>query len=69
MTAIDKCNDLITTCLRTFEKLTIYEAKKAALIVANEMIEEHETITHTDMEMKRFYLNYWKRVKQEIEKL
>ncbi len=69
MTPIDKCNDLITTCLRTFERLTIHEAKKAALIVANEMIAEHEIITHTDMEMKGFYLKYWKRVKQEIEKL
>jgi hypothetical protein len=69
MTAPDKKNDLIVTCLKTFGKLTIDEAKKMALIVVNEMIEEHEIITHTDNEMKAFYLGYWKRVKNEIEKL
>jgi hypothetical protein len=69
MTPIDKSHELITTCLRTFQKLTIEEAKKAALIVANEMILEHEVITHTDQIMKNFYLKYWKNVKHEIEKL
>jgi hypothetical protein len=69
MTAIDKRNDLIVTCLKTFEKLTIDEVKKMALIVVNEMIEEHEIITHTEQEVKAFYLGYWKRVKNEIQKL
>jgi hypothetical protein len=69
MTPNDKYNELITKCLSTFGRLTIEEAKKAALIVVNEMIEEHNLITHTDIEMKRFYINYWEKVKQAINKL
>jgi hypothetical protein len=69
MTPIDKCNDLIKTSLCTFEKLTIQEAKKISLMVVNEMIEEHQVITHTDPVMKTFYLGYWTRIKSEIEKL
>ena len=69
MTPIDKCNDLIKTALCTFEKLTIHEAKKICLMVVNEMIEEHQIIRQLDPEMKAFYLKYWKRTKQEIEKL
>jgi len=66
MTPIDKRNDLIVTCLKTFEKLTMDEAKKMALIVVNEMIEEHEIIRHTDIEMKEFYLRYWKSIKKQM---
>lgn len=69
MTAIDKKNELIVRALFQFEKLTSNEAKKIALMVTNEMINEVEILLIEDMNYKTFILKYWKQVKQEIEKL
>jgi len=69
MTAIDKKNELIVKALFQFEKLTSNEAKKIALMLTNEMINEVEILLIEDMNYKTFILKYWKQVKQEIEKL
>lgn len=69
MTAIDKKNELIVRALFQFEKLTSNEAKKIALMVTNEMINEVEILLIEDMNYKTFILKYWKQVKHELEKI
>lgn len=69
MTPIDKKNELIVQSLFTLQRLTSDEAKKIALLIANEMINEVEILRIEDMEYRKFILTYWKKVKHEIEKL
>ena len=69
MTPIDKKNDLIVSALFEFEKLTSNEAKKIALMITNEIINEVELLRIEDIDYKDFILKYWKRVKNELEKL
>jgi hypothetical protein len=69
MTPIDKKNYLIVSALFEFEKLTSNEAKKIALMITNEMINEVELLRIEDIDYKDFILKYWKRVKNELEKL
>jgi preprotein translocase subunit SecE len=59
MTPKEKAHGLIVKALVQFEKLTIDEAKKIALIAVEECL-------HTCVESMIYY---WKEVKQEIEKL
>jgi hypothetical protein len=69
MTPQEKKNDLIVSALFEFEKLTSNEAKKIALMITNQMINEVELLRIEDIYYKNFTLNYWKRVKKELEKL
>ena len=69
MTPQEKKNDLIVSALFEFEKLTSNEAKKIALMITNQMINEVELLRIEDIDYKNFTLNYWKRVKKELEKL
>ena len=69
MTPQEKKNDLIVSALFEFEELTSNEAKKIALMITNQMINEVELLRIEDIDYKNFTLNYWKRVKKELEKL
>ena len=59
MTSKEKAHELIVKALVQFEKLTINESKKIALIAVDECL-------HTCVESMVYY---WEEVKQEIEKL
>lgn len=69
MTPIDNANFLIVKALRVFNKLTIYEAKKIAILVANEVINEVEMLRIDDEEYRQFILKYWKNTKANIDKI
>jgi hypothetical protein len=63
MTPKEKAHGLIVKALVQFEKLTIDEAKKIALIAVDEILQ----ITWVDKFLTVGH--YWNEVKQEIEKL
>jgi predicted transcriptional regulator len=65
MTPKEKSHELIVKSLVEFEKLTINEAKKIALIAVDEVINavKYDSI---NIEAKEYY---WKEVKYEIKKL
>lgn len=69
MTAIDKKNELIVKSLFELQRLTSDEAKKIALLIAKEMLNEVEILRIEDMEYRMFILKYWKNVIKELEKL
>ena len=69
MTPIDNANFLIVKALRVFDKLTLYEAKKIAILVANEVINEVEMLRIDDEEYRQFILKYWKNTKENIDKI
>jgi len=69
MTPIDKKNELIVKSLVELQRLTADEAKKIALLIAKEMINEVEILRIEDMEYRMFILKYWKNVIKELEKL
>jgi hypothetical protein len=65
MTPQEKANQLIVKTLVTFEKITLIEAKKTALIVVEELLSETE-----ERDGMRVINNpYWLEVRNEIEKL
>ena len=65
MTPQNKANELIVKVLVTFEKITLIEAKKIALIAVEEILSETE-----EKEGMRVINNpYWMEVRNEIEKL
>lgn len=65
MTPQEKAHELIVKALVEFEKLTINEAKKIALIAVDEVISSHiiDGIIDYDIQV------YWDNVKELIEKL
>jgi hypothetical protein len=65
MTPQNKANELIVKVLVTFEKITLIEAKKIALIAVEELLKETE---ETDG-MRVINNPYWLEVRNEIEKL
>ena len=67
MTPKEKAHELIVKALVQFEKLTINEAKKIALIAVHEILD----VDCFDMSQKHFenHIDYWEEVKYEIEKL
>ena len=67
MTPKEKAYELIVKALVEFEKLTISEAKKIALIAVDEIITEITEIISPSIH--GFRHRYWNEVKQEIEKL
>ena len=69
MTPIDKKNELIVKSLFELQRLTADEAKKIALLIAKEMLNEVEILRIEDMEYRMFILKYWKNVIKELEKL
>jgi hypothetical protein len=69
MTPIDKKNELIVKSLVELQRLTADEAKKIALLIAKEMLNEVEILRIEDMEYRMFILRYWKNVIKELEKL
>lgn len=69
MTPIDKKNELIVKSLFELQRLTFDEAKKIALLIAKEMINEVEILRIEDIEYRMFILKYWKNVIKELEKL
>ena len=71
MTPREKANELIVKSLVQFEKLTINEAKKIALIAVDEIIEQwqyiHAYIANGMGELNP-NLKYWYEVKDELTK-
>ena len=65
MTPQNKANELIVKVLVTFEKITLIEAKKIALIAVEELLKDTE---ETDG-MRVINNPYWLEVRNEIEKL
>ena len=65
MTPQNKANELIVKVLVTFEKITLIEAKKIALIAVDEILSETEEIDG----MRVINNPYWMEVRNEIEKL
>jgi hypothetical protein len=65
MTPQEKANQLIVKTLVTFEKITLIEAKKIALIAVGELLSETEERDG----MRVINNSYWLEVKNEIEKL
>ena len=65
MTPQNKANELIVKVLVTFEKITLIEAKKIALIAVEELLKDTE---ETDG-MRVINNPYWMEVRNEIEKL
>jgi hypothetical protein len=66
MTAIDKANELIVKVLIKFERITLIEAKKIALIALDEMIDYRNGLYINEGSLAHKYLL---EIKQEIEKL
>jgi len=72
MTPKEKAHALIVKALVQFEKLTINEAKKIALIAVDEIL---NLDLHSVGDYKCFddpsewYISYWMEVKHEIEQL
>ena len=69
MTPIDKKNELIVKSLFELQRLTSDEAKKIALLIAKEMLNEVELLRIEDNDYRMFTLKYWKNVIKELEKL
>ena len=78
MTPKEKAHGLIVKALVEFEKLTISEAKKIALIAVDEILDldlhdvgdyRNDQSSPNDFSTVTWYINYWEEVKQEIEKL
>lgn len=69
MTPIDKKNELIVKSLFELQRLTADEAKKIALLIAKEMLNEVELLRIEDNDYRMFTLKYWKNVIKELEKL
>ena len=69
MTPIDKKNELIVKSLFELQRLTSDEAKKIALLIAKEMLNEVEILRIEDNDYRMFTLKYWKNVIKELEKL
>lgn len=69
MTPIDNTNYLIAKTLKVFERINIDESKKIALLICDEMISEIDLLRIEDIEYKKAMSLYWKRTKQEIEKI
>ena len=67
MTPREKAHELIVKALVQFEKLTINEAKKIALIAVDEVISADWYIPTAEDYKK--WTSYWNEVKQEIEKI
>ena len=65
MTPQNKANELIVKVLVTFEKITLIEAKKIALIAVDEILSETEEIDG----IRVINNPYWLEVRNEIEKL
>jgi preprotein translocase subunit SecE len=68
----EKAQELIVKSLVQFEKLTINEAKKIALIAVDEVLnlDLHDVGDYKDFDTpSEWYISYWEEVKQEIEKL
>jgi hypothetical protein len=65
MTPQNKANELIVKVLVTFEKITLIEAKKIALIAVEELLKETEERDG----MQVINNPYWIEVRNEIEKL
>jgi hypothetical protein len=66
MTAKDKANELIVKVLIKFERITLIEAKKIALIALDEMIDYRNGLYINEGSLAHKYLL---EIKQEIEKL
>jgi hypothetical protein len=66
MTPKDKVNDLIVKILVSFERITLIEAKKIALISVDEILDTIVVIYSNDFELLN---KYWHEVRQEIELL
>ncbi len=66
MTPKDKANELIVQALIQFEKLTLNEAKKIALIAVDEIMKQ--CWDYRDIDLQASY-DYWQEVKTEIKKL
>lgn len=78
MTPKEKAHELIVKALVEFEKLTISEAKKIALIAVDEIMQAPFENTYLELvpddapDSDWFwdtFKEYWNEVKQEIEKL
>ena len=69
MTPIDKKNELIVKSLFELQRLSSDEAKKIALLIAKEMLNEVELLRIEDNDYRMFTLKYWKNVIKELEKL
>jgi len=65
MTAKEKAHELIVKALVQFEKLTINEAKKIALISVEEVIEALDVNCWQNSDL----IIYWNEIKQEINEL
>ena len=65
MTAKAKAHELIVKALVQFEKLTINEAKKIALIAVEEVIEALDVNCWQNSDL----IIYWNEIKQEINEL
>jgi hypothetical protein len=65
MTAKEKAHELIVKALVQFEKLTINEAKKIALIAIEEVIEALDVNCWQNSDL----IIYWNEIKQEINEL
>jgi hypothetical protein len=66
MTPKEKVNDLIVKILVSFERITLIEAKKIALISVDEILDTIVVIYSNDFELLN---KYWNEVKKEIELL
>jgi hypothetical protein len=69
MTPIDNKNYLIAKTLIVLNRISIDEAKKITLLICDEVMSEIDLLRIEDIEYKKTMFSYWKRTKQEIEKL
>jgi hypothetical protein len=69
MTPIDNKNYLIAKTLIVLNRISIDEAKKITLLICDEVMSEIDLLRIEDIEYKKTMFSYWKRTKQEIEKI